>query len=64
MIAANDGFLDLAKLLHANGSGCESARRQSRWRSQYDRGWSALMYAAVAGNVELARWLLDAGAED
>ena len=62
MIAANDGFLDLAKLLHANGSDV-NLHGGSHDGGLYARGWSALMYAAVAGNVEIARLLLDAGAE-
>ena len=62
MIAANDGFLDLAKLLHANGSDV-NLHGGSHDGGLYGRGWSALMYAAVAGNVEIARLLLDAGAE-
>ena len=62
MIAANDGFLDLAKLLHANGADV-NLHGGSHDGGQYDRGWSALHYAAVAGNAEFARWLLDSGAE-
>ena len=62
MIAANDGFLDLAKLLHANGADV-NLHGGSHDGGLYARGWSALMYAAVAGNVEIARLLLDAGAE-
>ena len=62
MIAANDGFLDLAKLLHANGADV-NLHGGSHDGGLYARGWSALHYAAVAGNVEIARLLLDAGAE-
>ena len=62
MIAANDGFLDLAKLLHANGADV-NLHGGSHDGGLYGRGWSALHYSAVAGNVEIARWLLDAGAE-
>ena len=61
MIAANDGNLDAAKLLHANGA---NVNRQS---GHHDCGgqaaWSALMYAAAAGHLEMSRWLLDSGAE-
>ena len=61
MIAANDGNLDAAKLLHTNGA---NVNRQS---GHHDCGgqaaWSALMYAAAAGHLEMSRWLLDSGAE-
>ena len=62
MIAANEGFLDLAKLLHANGADV-NLHGGSHDGGQYSRGWSALHYAAVAGDAEFARWLLDSGAE-
>ena len=61
MLAANNGFLDLAKLLHANGADV-NLHGGSHDGNLYGRGWSALHYSAVAGNVEIARWLLDAGA--
>ena len=62
MISANNGFLDFAKLLHANGADV-NLHGGSHDGGLYGRGWSALHYSAVAGNVEIARWLLDAGAE-
>ena len=62
MIAANNGFLDFAKLLHANGVDV-NLHGGSHDGGLYGRGWSALHYSAVAGNVEIARLLLDAGAE-
>ena len=61
MIAANDGNLDAAKLLHTNGA---NVNRQSGNHVCGDPlAWSALMYAAAAGHLEMARWLLDSGAE-
>ena len=61
MIAANDGFLGLAKLLHANGADVNLAggNHDGYFRR---RGWSALHYAAAAGHAEMARWLLNSGA--
>ena len=61
MIAANDGFLELAKLLHANGADVNLAggNHDGYFRR---RGWSALHYAAAAGHAEMARWLLNSGA--
>ena len=61
MMAANDGFLGLAKLLHANGADVNLAggNHDGYFRR---RGWSALHYAAAAGHAEMARWLLNSGA--
>ena len=61
MIAANDGFLGLAKLLHANGADVNlgGGNHDGYFRR---RGWSALHYAAAAGHAEMARWLLNSGA--
>ena len=62
MIAANDGNLDAAKLLHTNGA---NVNRQSGNHVCGDPlAWSALMYAAAAGHLEMARWLLDSGGGD
>ena len=63
MHSAANGYLELAKLLHANGAdldhqgGTPYANSNRSWR------WAALHYAAAAGHVEMARWLLDAGAD-
>ena len=62
MIAANDGFLDLAKLLHTNGANV-NLHGGTHDGNVYGRGLTALHYAGAAGRSELARWLLDAGAE-
>ena len=62
MIAANDGFLDLAKLLHANGADV-NLHGGTHDGNVYGRGLTALHYAGAAGRPELARWLLDSGAE-
>ena len=61
MIAANDGNLDAAKLLHANGANVN--RQSGNHVCGNPLAWSALMYAAAAGHLEMARWLLDSGAE-
>ena len=61
MIAANDGFLELAKLLHANGADVNLGGGNHDG-NLYGRGWSALHYAAAAGYAGMARWLLNSGA--
>ena len=61
MIAANDGFLGLAKLLHANGADVNLGGGNHDGHL-YGRGWSALHYAAAAGYAEMAEWLLNSGA--
>ena len=61
MIAANDGNLDAAKLLHTNGANVN--RQSGNHVCGNPLAWSALMYAAAAGHLEMARWLLDSGAE-
>ena len=61
MIAANDGFLELARLLHANGADVNLGGGNHDGHL-YGRGWSALHYAAAAGHAEMARWLLNSGA--
>ena len=73
MIAAHDGYLELAKLLHANGAdvssrvgngGMGGRANPGRWRTHGDSGFTALMYAAgVAGRAEMVGWLLDNGAD-
>ena len=65
MIAANDGFLDLAKLLHANGADVNlyGGTHDGNFYGRDRRGYPALHYAGVAGHPELVGWLLDSGAE-
>ena len=67
MIAAYDRYLELAKLLHANGAdvnsrvgngGMGGRANPGRWRTHGDSGFTALMYAAgaagAAGSAEAA----------
>ena len=79
MIAAYDRYLDLAKLLHANGADVNSrvgngggggTAWPGRWNTHADTGFTALMYAAgaagsaaAAGRAEMVGWLLDNGAD-
>ena len=73
MIAAHDGHLELAKLLHANGADVNSrvgngngggAPHGGRWSSHADSGFTALMYAAgMGGDADMVGWLLDRGAD-
>ena len=60
MIAAYDRYLDLAKLLHANGADVNSrvgngggggTAWPGRWNTHADTGFSALMYAAGAAGA-------------
>ena len=66
MIAAGGGFLELAKLLHANGADVNLAGgshgRPPRPPSNILPGWTALHYAATAGHADMVSWLLDSGA--
>ena len=59
MIAAYDRYLELAKLLHANGAdvnsrvgngGMGGRANPGRWRTHGDSGFTALMYAAGGGS--------------
>ena len=73
MIAAHDGHMDLARLLHANGADVNSrvgngsgggTPHAGRWSSHADSGFTALMYAAgMGGDAEMVGWLLDNGAD-
>ena len=63
MIAASDGRLDLAKLLHANGADVNLQKGQMNHWTYASPGWSALIYAATAGHADLVSWLLDSGAD-
>ena len=73
MIAAHNGYLELAKLLHANGADVNSrvgngsgggTPHAGRWSSHADSGFTALMYAAgMGGDAEMVGWLLDNGAD-
>ena len=73
MIAAHGGYLDLAKLLHANGADVNSrvgngsgggTAGAGRWNTHADTRFTALMYAAgMGGDVEMVGWLLDNGAD-
>ena len=69
MIAATDGHLDLAKLLHANGAdvnrqgGNYHNRVDSVAPSSGNRRMSALHYAAGAGHKDFVEWLLAEGAD-
>ena len=60
MIAAYDRYLELAKLLHANGAdvnsrvgngGMGGRANPGRWRTHGDSGFTALMYAAGAAGA-------------
>ena len=63
MIAASDGFLDLAKLLYANGANVNRQAGNHRGGHNDSPGWSALHYAATAGHANIVSWLLDSGAD-
>ena len=63
MIAASDGRLDLAKLLHANGADVNLQKGQMNHWAYASPGWSALIYAATAGHADMVSWLLDSGAD-
>ena len=63
MIAANDGRLDLAKLLHANGADVNRQAGNHRGGHNDSPGWTALHYAATAGHADMVSWLLDSGAD-
>ena len=63
MIAASDGRLDLAKLLHGNGADVNLQKGQMNHWAYDSPGWSALIYAATAGHADLVSWLLDSGAD-
>ena len=63
MIAASDGFLDLAKLLYANGANVNRQAGNHRGWHNDSPGWSALHYAATAGHANIVSWLLDSGAD-
>ena len=69
MIAATDGYLDLAKLLRANGA--DVNRQGGNYHNGIDsaapsngnRRMPALHYAAGAGHKDFAEWLLAEGAD-
>ena len=63
MHSAANGYLELAKLLHANGADLDHQGGTHLLNSNRSWRWAALHYAAAAGHVEMARWLLDAGAD-
>ena len=63
MIAASDGRLDLAKLLHGNGADVNQQKGQMNHWAYASPGWSALIYAATAGHADMVSWLLDSGAD-
>ena len=63
MIAASDGFFDLAKLLYANGANVNRQAGNHRGWHNDSPGWSALHYAATAGHANIVSWLLDSGAD-
>ena len=63
MLAAVDNRLELAKLLVGNGASVNYQSGGPDLERQDGAGWSALMYAAGAGQVETATYLLDQGAE-
>ena len=63
MLAAVDNRLELAKLLVGNGASVNYQSGGPDLEREDGAGWSALMYAAGAGQVETATYLLDQGAE-
>ena len=63
MIAADGGFLELAKLLHANGADLNVQGGGPRTDVGRYLGWTALNHAANGKQSEVAAWLLDNGVD-
>ena len=63
MIAAGEGFLELAKLLHGNEADVNRQAGNHRGGHNDSPGWTALHYAATAGHADMVSWLLDSGAD-
>ena len=63
MIAAAGGFLELAKLLHANGADLNIEGGGPRTDGGRYLEWTALNHAANGKQSEVAAWLLDNGVD-